>query len=240
MAFGAKICAACGSEVGVQEHHLRPQVHGGRSLPTVWLCFVCHGLTHDVRRAPNHSELTAAGIAVGKIRRSKPVEPPPALEGKAASMSAALHARRAISTAHAAAVWPAIQRARACGAKSLREIGAVLEAAGVRMANGGKTWEPTSVKRVIDRYEAGPPPDLVIRPNKPKPSAARVKHDRLVAALDAAWLSGCRGAAQVAGFLNNDGVPCGKPGERWTAEKVRNRPEYKFQAVTHLQTSVLD
>ncbi len=38
---------------------------------------------------------------------------------------------------------------------SLRQIGAALEAAGIRSNQGGQQWSPTMVKRAVERLQRG-------------------------------------------------------------------------------------
>lgn len=59
-------CAACGASGDMHLHHLVPQVHGGKALPTVFLCVPCHAAVHDMKYSVQHKTLTKVGIAVAK------------------------------------------------------------------------------------------------------------------------------------------------------------------------------
>lgn len=63
---------------------------------------------------------------------------------------------RAVQTAraemYAAAVRPAIEAARASGARSLREIGQALVDAGIRPPYGNERWHAQQVRRLILRF----------------------------------------------------------------------------------------
>jgi DNA invertase Pin-like site-specific DNA recombinase len=60
---------------------------------------------------------------------------------------------KAEASAHADAVMPSIRAAQAAGAKSLRQIAAVLNGRGVATARGGK-WEAATVANVLKRVAA--------------------------------------------------------------------------------------
>lgn len=66
MASGFLVCASCGAENEIQEHHLIPRVHGGLSGPTVYLCAACHGAVHGRVFRTDHAALIRVGLAAAK------------------------------------------------------------------------------------------------------------------------------------------------------------------------------
>jgi len=144
MAYGPPICAGCGSSDGVQEHHLVPRVHDGLTLPTVWPCYVCHGLVHGRKFSAHHRALTMAGFAAAKARGTKlggyrGVPPPDATKAAAG--------RVAKADAFAARVGPLAQELQASG-MALEAIARELTARGVKTACGG-AWTGTAVKNLL-------------------------------------------------------------------------------------------
>jgi hypothetical protein len=59
MAFGPPLCACCGSIIGIEAHHLW-RAEGCPDDLTVWLCHVCHGRAHGMRRRIDVGESLAA------------------------------------------------------------------------------------------------------------------------------------------------------------------------------------
>ncbi|WP_109150254.1 hypothetical protein [Azospirillum sp. TSO5] len=47
MAYGPKICACCGRDDAIEEHHLYLRSDGCPDDLTVWLCSPCHGRVHQ-------------------------------------------------------------------------------------------------------------------------------------------------------------------------------------------------
>lgn len=160
MARGLPICAACGSGAGVQEHHLVPCVHGGTGLPTVWLCYVCHGLLHGVERSAEHRQLVKAALAAAKARgvqfgRWKSPAKKAAAEARGEKLgpkpdsTVAHQAIQARADAFAAALLPLVRERRQAGA-SLRTIAAELTNAGKTTPRGG-AWTAAAVNAVLAR-----------------------------------------------------------------------------------------
>ena len=61
MTVGPRLCACCGSAEGVEAHHLYSRRAGCPDDITVWLCNVCHGRAHGMKRRPN-SRVTSRQI----------------------------------------------------------------------------------------------------------------------------------------------------------------------------------
>ena len=66
MAYGLRLCSACGSAVDVHRHHLIPLNRKDPDNPTVWLCGRCHGYVHGRNLDYDHSKLVTAGMAKAK------------------------------------------------------------------------------------------------------------------------------------------------------------------------------
>jgi hypothetical protein len=88
----------------------------------------------------------ARGVKLGGRRDSPPPPPPHALGNQA---SAKVRSERSID--HAKSVMNEIERARAAGAQSLRQIAAVLNERGINTPRPGGTWQAAQVKAVMDR-----------------------------------------------------------------------------------------
>lgn len=102
------------------------------------------------------SSRTKAALAAAKARgvklggnRDRPPPPPPYELGNKAS--AIVRAEKALD--HALGVMNEIDRARAGGAQSLRQIAAVLTDRGINTPRPGGTWQAAQVKAVMDRAE---------------------------------------------------------------------------------------
>jgi DNA invertase Pin-like site-specific DNA recombinase len=91
------------------------------------------------------SQRTRAALAAAKAR-GVVLGGPRLAEARALSNAA----QKADADAHALAVLPAIRKAQAAGAKSLRQIAAALTGRGVPTARGGK-WEAATVRNVLRR-----------------------------------------------------------------------------------------
>lgn len=91
------------------------------------------------------SERTKAALRAAKARGTRLGNP------RLAEARAAVNARsQASADTFATTVAPAIREAQATGAKSLREIAAVLNARGIATARGGR-WEAQTVANVLRR-----------------------------------------------------------------------------------------
>lgn len=66
MAYGAMICACCGSGDGVEQHHLFLKSQGCPDDLTVFLCHVCHGRAHSMDRRINIRSATASALKAKK------------------------------------------------------------------------------------------------------------------------------------------------------------------------------
>lgn len=66
----ADTCAACGSTINLQYHHLIPRSLGGSDDETnlITLCGECHAKAHGIQADWRHSELTRRGLATKKAR----------------------------------------------------------------------------------------------------------------------------------------------------------------------------
>ena len=100
------------------------------------------------------SSRTKAALAAAKARgvrlggsRAIPPPPPPSALGNAAS--AKIRSNKALDRAKE--ILPEIERARAGGAQSLRQIAAVLNERGINTARPGGAWQAKQVKDVLDR-----------------------------------------------------------------------------------------
>ena len=67
----ADTCAACGSTINLQYHHLIPRSLGGADDETnlITLCGECHAKAHGIQADWRHSELTRRGLARKKAKR---------------------------------------------------------------------------------------------------------------------------------------------------------------------------
>lgn len=90
----------------------------------------------------------ARGVKLGGSRDTPPPPPPHAL-GNVASAKA--RAEKALD--HALSVANEIERARAGGAHSLRQIAAVLNDRGINTPRPGGQWQAAQVKAVLERAE---------------------------------------------------------------------------------------
>ena len=68
MPYGPKRCGCCGTPEGVEAHHLYSRKQGCPDDLTVWLCFICHGRAHELRRRVDISTVTKAALAAAKAR----------------------------------------------------------------------------------------------------------------------------------------------------------------------------
>ena len=100
------------------------------------------------------STRTKAALAAAKARgtklggsRAAPPPPPPSAVGNVASA----RVRTAKSIDHAKSVMNEVERARAGGAQSLRQIAAVLNDRGINTPRAGGKWQAAQVKAVIER-----------------------------------------------------------------------------------------
>lgn len=157
----ADACAACGSAVGVERHHLYPKSMGCPDDLTVPLCHDCHGRTHQMRRRVNISEATREGLRAAKERGTKlgtHAKPKRAVRALAAAGGEVAKAK---ADARAESLRWAIEGA-------LKEAGSYSGAArllnerGVASPRGGR-WYPMGVSRMVERLGLGafpgsPPP----------------------------------------------------------------------------------
>ncbi len=107
------------------------------------LCSVCHGLAHGVDFSADHAALTREGLQRAKARGVQ-------LGGRRPGQERAAEASRQ-KAQDAAERLRGVLEPLVVGGASLRQIGAALEAAGIRSNQGGQSWSPTMVKRAIER-----------------------------------------------------------------------------------------
>lgn len=146
MAYGKAICASCGSREGVEEHHLYLKSEGCPDTLTIWLCHVCHGMTHGMKRRVNIRSATKNALQALKASGAK-------LGNRtnlqvAAAMGAKAGAEAA--DAFAVSVMPIVREIQSEGAVTMRAIAAALNARGVRTARGGE-WHPMTVANLLAR-----------------------------------------------------------------------------------------
>lgn len=146
---GTTVCAACGANECLHEHHLVPRVHGGADLPTVMLCTRCHGLVHGVHFSMDHRELTLAGLAIAKAKGIKLGSPNIRKGDRFGPARVARQARRSSAREFAVGVMAEIEKARSRGVTSLGQIAKSLTLAAVRTPNGKSAWDATQVRRII-------------------------------------------------------------------------------------------
>lgn len=96
------------------------------------------------------SQRTKAALEAVKARGVK-LGNPNLKPGTPQTAKRAAKARTAQAKAKAADVIPYIKAARKAGASSLSEIGAALEARGIRTPRGGTSWAPSQVARIIGK-----------------------------------------------------------------------------------------
>jgi hypothetical protein len=147
MTFGPARCACCGSTEGVEAHHLYSRNAGCPDDLTVWLCFVCHGRAHELKRRVNTCELTKAGLAAAKARGVK-LGNPNLRAGSSAAVAVARDAHTQQARQRALAVLPFITAAQRAGAVTLREIAAAMEARGIRTPSGRGRWHAATILAV--------------------------------------------------------------------------------------------
>jgi hypothetical protein len=112
----------------------------------VWLCFICHGRAHELRRRLNSSAITKAALAARKaqgVRLGNPTN-----LHIAARMGAA--ANRKLAEDFARNVMPVVEQLRRAGTTTLQGIARALNERGVRTAHGG-AWYATSVRNLLAR-----------------------------------------------------------------------------------------
>jgi DNA invertase Pin-like site-specific DNA recombinase len=98
------------------------------------------------------SARTKAALAAAKARGVK-LGNPANLSGRAIGTAISVTVRKANSASRASDLMPTIRAVQDEGKTSLREIAAELNARGIAASRGG-AWQPTSVKRVLDRAAA--------------------------------------------------------------------------------------
>jgi DNA invertase Pin-like site-specific DNA recombinase len=103
------------------------------------------GLTSDRTKAAL-AAAKARGVKLGGDRGYRPSTPPDWREGT----KAAAEARRQAADRAAHRVVPAIEEARAGGARSLRDLAEALNQRGIPAPKGGN-WTATTVRRVLER-----------------------------------------------------------------------------------------
>jgi DNA invertase Pin-like site-specific DNA recombinase len=96
------------------------------------------------------SQRTKAALEAAKAKGVK-LGNPQLRAGTPAAAKRAAKAKTAQAKAKAADVLPYIKAAQKAGATSLAQIGEALEARGVRTPNGGASWAPTQVARILKR-----------------------------------------------------------------------------------------
>ncbi len=127
-------CVFCGTEDGIEHHHVRPRSEGGGDEPTniLTVCGTHHGLLHDIRRPANISTLIKNGLAAARARGVYAGNP------------------NWVKTERLMASAPAVKAAWAAHARglSLRAIAAELAAAGHLNAHG-RTYAAQSIRRIL-------------------------------------------------------------------------------------------
>jgi hypothetical protein len=150
MAYGPPICAACGSQQSVDEHHLIPQVADGHDGPTVWLCRQCHGATHSVEWGNNHQVLTVIGLAkANAVRKAQGKKLGGYRGGPVVNWQRGADANRAQADEFAARLAPVLAELRGKG-MTLAQIAHALTEQGIQTARGGR-WTPSGVRAIALR-----------------------------------------------------------------------------------------
>jgi hypothetical protein len=147
MAFGPKICASCGSNDDVQEHCLVSTLYGGKLLPTIFLCGICHAATHSMKWRANHKLLTLEGLRRAKERGVVLGNPQFLKRGNIESARRGREIIIARADSRASKILPIIKELKSSGVSSLTHIATVLTQMGVRTPNGRNVWRAQQVKR---------------------------------------------------------------------------------------------
>jgi hypothetical protein len=144
----------CGTKEGIEQHHVLPRSEGGTDEPTniLTVCGTHHGLVHNIRRAPNISKLTKAGLAAAKAR-GQVLGNPKLTPGNRQSAAVASAVNVARAAARAADLRDVIADARSHGKTTLRQIADHLTSLGIPTARGS-TWTATAVSRVLTKLDA--------------------------------------------------------------------------------------
>ena len=133
-------CFECGNPSD-HNHHVIPRVLGGTK--TIPLCERCHGKVHD-RKFTNHREMTRKGIRDAKARGVK----------MGANGKRLAEANKEAANNRAQDLAPVLDKIRAKGHETVKEITAELNRREIPAARGGK-WHPTSVQRLLYRQNRG-------------------------------------------------------------------------------------
>jgi hypothetical protein len=150
----AAICACCGATEGLERHHAYLKSDGCPDDLTIWLCHICHGSAHSLKRRINVPEATKTALAAAKARGTRLGNPNGlSPEAQAKGASAALRAEQRRIAERLELLRPQIEDIQASGHTTLTAIAAELDAREIEAPRGG-TWSAAQVLRLLRQIAA--------------------------------------------------------------------------------------